>query len=74
MDTATLLDKLSNQAKAQGVKNDRGLAKVLGVEQSGITHYRIGRCKPGVLFLHRVIKAFPELKPVVAEYVETYQE
>ena len=74
MNTSTLLGRLTDAAKAQGIITDTALAQALKVTQPAVTHLRVGRRKPGVWFLHGVCAAFPDLKPMVMEYVETYQK
>jgi transcriptional regulator with XRE-family HTH domain len=73
MKTDTLLDRLTQTAKAAGLASDRAIARRIGITSPELTHLRVGRRSPGVKVLAGIRQAFPELKPAVDEYLDTYE-
>ena len=71
MDANSLLTKLTEAAKYQGITTDTGIAKAIGVTHPAITHLRIGRRQPGVRVLHGIAVAFPSLEADIMDYVRT---
>lgn len=65
-----LLDKLE-EIRIRNEWSQTDLASHLSVSGNYIYRLRAGDRKPGIDFLSTVINVFPEIKPLVVEYIES---
>lgn len=57
-----IADRLAIFMKKEGMPAN-GLAELLGIQASGISHILSGRNKPGLEFITRFLNAFPKISP-----------